>query len=320
MSDFQELIQFIRTEVNRDLKRFPLPESPAYLYNPIRYTFGGTGKRFRPILVHLSGRAFHIDPDSLMKIALATELLHNFTLVHDDIMDNDDRRHGQEAIHKKWDESTAILTGDGLFAIAQILLNNLPDRANSICCFFNEATLEVCEGQALDKEFENDITISVEQYLGMIEKKTGSLLGACAALPAILIGAEKDTIEAMDQFGRNLGQGFQIHDDLLEIYGNTEDMGKSLGSDISTGKQTLMVIMARENNSSEWSEILNRDGVKNRSLDAVRNYFTKSGIEKDARKMAKDYFDTARSNLEKIEKIDRSELISFIELVEQRST
>ena len=97
-------------------------------------------------------------------------------------------------------------------------------------------------------------------------------------------------------------------------------MGKSLGSDISTGKQTLMVIMARENNSSEWSEILNRDGVKNRSLDAVRNYFTKSGIEKDARKMAKDYFDTARSNLEKIEKIDRSELISFIELVEQRST
>ena len=172
----------------------------------------------------------------------------------------------------------------------------------------------------MDKEFENDITISVEQYLGMIEKKTGSLLGACAALPAILIGAEKDTIEAMDQFGRNLGQGFQIHDDLLEIYGNTEDMGKSLGSDISTGKQTLMVIMARENNSSEWSEILNRDGVKNRSLDAVRNYFTKSGIEKDARKMAKDYFDTARSNLEKIEKIDRSELISFIELVEQRST
>ena len=255
-----------------------------------------------------------------MKIALATELLHNFTLVHDDIMDNDDRRHGQEAIHKKWDESTAILTGDGLFAIAQILLNNLPDRANSICCFFNEATLEVCEGQALDKEFENDITISVEQYLGMIEKKTGSLLGACAALPVILIGAEKDTIEAMDQFGRNLGQGFQIHDDLLEIYGNTEDMGKSLGSDISTGKQTLMVIMARENNSSEWSEILNRDGKKNHSLDAVRNYFTKSGIEKDARKMAKDYFDTARSCLEKIEKIDRSELISFIELVEQRST
>ena len=153
-----------------------------------------------------------------------------------------------------------------------------------------------------------------------MKKKTGSLLGACAALPAILIGAEKDTIEAMDQFGRNLGQGFQIHDDLLEIYGNTEDMGKSLGSDISTGKQTLMVIMARENNSSEWSEILNRDGEKNHSLDAVRNYFTKSGIEKDARKMAKDYFDTARSCLEKIEKIDRSELISFIELVEQRST
>ena len=155
MSDFQELIQFIRSEVNRDLKRFPLPNSPAYLYNPIRYTFRGSGKRFRPILVHLSGRAFHVDPDSLMKISLATELLHNFTLVHDDIMDHDDLRHGQQAVHKKWDESTAILTGDALCVIAQILLNNLTDRANNICCYFNEATLEVCEGQALDKEFEN---------------------------------------------------------------------------------------------------------------------------------------------------------------------
>ena len=316
MSDFQELIQFIRSEVNRDLKRFPLPESPAYLYNPIRYTFRGSGKRFRPILVHLSGRVFHVDPDSLMKISLATELLHNFTLVHDDIMDHDDLRHGQKAVHKKWDESTAILTGDGLFAIAQILLNNLPDRANNICCFFNEATLEVCEGQALDKEFENDITISVEQYLSMIEKKTGALLGACAALPAILIGRDKDTIDALDQFGRNLGKGFQIHDDLLEIYGDSDTMGKSLGSDIYAGKQTLMVIMARENSSVELSEMLNGDN--NHSPEAVQNYFTKSGIEKYAKKMARGFFDRARSYLEKIEKIDRSELINFIELVEKR--
>ena len=258
MSEFQELIQFIRSEVNRDLKRFHLPKSPIYLYNPIRYTFGGKGKRFRPILVHLSGRAFHVDPDSLMKMSLAAELLHNFTLVHDDIMDDDDRRHGQEAVHKKWDDSTAILTGDGLFAIAQILLNNLPDRANNICSFFNEATLEICEGQALDKEFENDITISVEQYLVMIEKKTGSLLGACAALPAILIGRDNDTIDALDQFGRNLGKGFQIHDDLLEIYSDSHTMGKSLGSDIYTGKQTMMVIMARENSPLEWTAMLDK--------------------------------------------------------------
>ena len=316
MSDFQELIQFIRSEVNRDLRRFPLPKSPAYLYNPIRYTFRGSGKRFRPILVHLSGRAFHVDPDSLMKISLATELLHNFTLVHDDIMDHDDLRHGQQAVHKKWDESTAILTGDALCVIAQILLNNLPDRANNICSYFNEATLEVCEGQALDKEFENDITISVEQYLSMIEKKTGALLGACAALPAILIGRDKDTIDALDQFGRNLGKGFQIHDDLLEIYGDADTMGKSLGSDIYAGKQTLMVIMARENGSGELLEMLNGDN--NHSLEAVQNYFTKSGIEKDSKKMARGFFDRARSCVEKIEKINRSELISFIGLVEKR--
>ncbi|MBT4053665.1 MAG: polyprenyl synthetase family protein, partial [Candidatus Marinimicrobia bacterium] len=175
MSTFNELITFIRKEVNRDLKRLPIPERPVYLYEPIRFVLRGNGKRFRPILVHLAGRANNADPDSLMKIALAVELLHNFTLVHDDIMDNDDMRHGQAAIHSKWDEPTAILAGDGINAIAQILLSGIPDRSNAICRFFNQATLEVCEGQALDKEFENDLSITEDQYLEMVEKKTGSL-------------------------------------------------------------------------------------------------------------------------------------------------
>ena len=245
MSTFNELITFIRKEVNRDLKRLPIPKRPVYLYAPIRFALSGNGKRFRPILVHLAGRANNADPESLMKIALAVELLHNFTLVHDDIMDNDDMRHGQAAIHSKWDESTAILAGDGINAIAQILLSGIPDRSNEICRFFNQATLEVCEGQALDKEFENDLSITEDQYLEMIEKKTGSLLGACAALSATLVGADQEVINYFDQFGRAFGNGFQIHDDLLEIYGNPNEMGKSLGSDIAEGKQTMMVIKAR---------------------------------------------------------------------------
>ncbi|MEO2186410.1 MAG: polyprenyl synthetase family protein, partial [bacterium] len=227
MSTFNELITFIRKEVNRDLKRLPIPKRPVYLYEPIRFALSGNGKRFRPILVHLAGRANNADPDSLMKIALAVELLHNFTLVHDDIMDNDNMRHGQAAVHSKWDESTAILAGDGINAIAQILLSGIPDRSNAICRFFNQATLEVCEGQALDKEFENDLSITEDQYLEMIEKKTGSLLGACAALSATLVGADQEVINYFDQFGRALGNGFQIHDDLLEIYGNPNEMGKS---------------------------------------------------------------------------------------------
>ncbi len=318
MSTFNELITFIRKEVNRDLKRLPIPKRPVYLYEPIRFALSGNGKRFRPILVHLAGRANNADPDSLMKIALAVELLHNFTLVHDDIMDNDDMRHGQAAIHSKWDESTAILAGDGINAIAQILLSGIPDRSNAICRFFNQATLEVCEGQALDKEFENDLSVTEEQYLEMIEKKTGSLLGACAALSATLVGADQEVINEFDQFGRALGNGFQIHDDLLEIYGNPNEMGKSLGSDIVEGKQTMMVIKARNLFGKEWGNIIG-DSDKIDFMDKIRSFFTENGIENETKGLAQTYFDLARNSLENIEGINCSELFDFVSLVETRS-
>ena len=318
MSTFNELITFIRKEVNRDLKRLPIPKRPVYLYEPIRFALSGNGKRFRPILVHLAGRANNADPDSLMKIALAVELLHNFTLVHDDIMDNDNMRHGQAAIHSKWDESTAILAGDGINAIAQILLSGIPDRSNAICRFFNQATLEVCEGQALDKEFENDLSITEDQYLEMIEKKTGSLLGACAALSATLVGADQEVINHFDQFGRALGNGFQIHDDLLEIYGNPNEMGKSLGSDIAEGKQTMMVIKARNLFGKEWGEIIG-DPDRIDFMDKIRSFFTENGIENETKDLAQTYFDLARNSLEKIDGINCSELFDFVNLVETRS-
>ena len=318
MSTFNELITFIRKEVNRDLKRLPIPKRPVYLYEPIRFALSGNGKRFRPILVHLAGRANNADPDSLMKIALAVELLHNFTLIHDDIMDNDNMRHGQAAIHSKWDESTAILAGDGINAIAQILLSGIPDRSNAICRFFNQATLEVCEGQALDKEFENDLSITEDQYLEMIEKKTGSLLGACAALSATLVGADQEVINYFDQFGRALGNGFQIHDDLLEIYGNPNEMGKSLGSDIAEGKQTMMVIKARNLFGKEWGDIIG-DPDRLDFMDKIRSFFTENGIENETKGLAQTYFDLARNSLEKIDGINCSELFDFVNLVETRS-
>ena len=318
MSTFNELITFIRKEVNRDLKRLPIPKRPVYLYEPIRFALSGNGKRFRPILVHLAGRANNADPESLMKIALAVELLHNFTLVHDDIMDNDDMRHGQAAIHSKWDESTAILAGDGINAIAQILLSGIADRSNAICRFFNQATLEVCEGQALDKEFENDLSITEDQYLEMIEKKTGSLLGACAALSATLVGADQEVINHFDQFGRALGNGFQIHDDLLEIYGNPNEMGKSLGSDIAEGKQTMMVIKARNLFGKEWGDIIG-DPDRIDFMDKIRSFFTENGIENETKGLAQTYFDLARNSLEKIDGINCSELFDFVNLVETRS-
>jgi geranylgeranyl diphosphate synthase, type II len=316
--NFNKLIHFIRKEVNRGLKKIPLPQNPRYLYDPIRFILDGSGKRFRPILVHLSGRSTKTDPNSLMKIALAVELVHNFTLVHDDIMDNDHMRHGQPTVHSKWDNSTAILAGDGIFAIAQILLCSLPNRANKICQFFNQNTLELCEGQALDKQFENDLNITSEQYLEMVEKKTGALLGACAALPAILNNQEKKTIDQLSEFGKAIGKGFQVHDDLLEIYGDPKKMGKSLGSDIKEGKQTIMVIKARKEFPKEWELIISnyREGD---NLSVFRDFFQNNGIKRQTELLAKQYFLYARNSIKNIKISNVNELNNFVDLIEKRT-
>ena len=152
MDDFGSFIDSIRLNVNRYLKKISIPETPRYLYDPIRYSIRNGGKRFRPILTHLSGRANNIDSDALMNLSIAVELLHNFTLVHDDIMDNDTIRHGKQTIHEKWDSSTAILAGDGIYTIAQIILNEISSNSVLLSKYFNKTTLEICEGQALDKE------------------------------------------------------------------------------------------------------------------------------------------------------------------------
>ena len=253
MTDFQQHIQLIREEVNRELANLPIPENPKYLYDPVRYSLQGVGKRFRPILVHLTGRALDANSDGLANLALAVELLHTFTLIHDDIMDNDDTRHGLPTLHKKWDESTAVLAGDAIFVLAQLKVTLIETHATEIMNYFNKITLEICEGQAWDKEFENDLTISEESYLKMIDCKTGALLGSCAALPAIMEGLNDTTVQSLNQFGRQLGRGFQLQDDLLELISSPEEMGKSLGSDLAEGKQTYPVILARTQFEKEWN-------------------------------------------------------------------
>ena len=318
MSQFHELIEFIRAEVNKGLKRMSIPDEPGYLYDPIRYTLKGKGKRFRPILVHLAGRTNNVDPDALMNMALAVELLHNFTLVHDDIMDNDTIRHGQETVHSKWDHSSAILAGDGIYTLAQIVLNSLPDRANDVCRFFNKTTLDICEGQALDKDFENNYEITEDQYLEMIDKKTGSLLSASAALPAVYIGEKEPIVNQYEQFGRALGKGFQIHDDLLEITAEPETMGKSLGSDIAEGKQTMMVIKARNHFSKEWKELIS-DSANSELINNIHLFFVENGIEDETRSMARLYFTSAREALGKLNGVNTDELFEFVNLVENRT-
>ena len=154
---YEKHFLFIKGEIEKAIQKIPLNKTPNYLYDPIQYVINGKGKRLRPILVHLVGQAYSANPSDLMKVGIAVELLHNFTLVHDDIMDGDDTRHGQKSVHNKWDNSTAILSGDALFVLAQLSLKGLSDIIHQR---FNEVALTICEGQGMDKEFENNSSIS----------------------------------------------------------------------------------------------------------------------------------------------------------------
>ena len=318
MTEFHELIKFIRSEVNNSLKNLKIPDKPNYLYSPIRYAIDAKGKRFRPILVHLAGRAGKIDLDVLMNISLAIELLHNFTLVHDDIMDNDTVRHGKMTIHEKWDSSTAILAGDGIYTLAQIILNDLPNNVNEVSRYFNSTTLEICEGQALDKEFENDLSITEEMYMDMVEKKTGALLGASAVLPAIYNGEKTKTLESYEQYGRCLGIGFQIHDDLLEVTADKKTMGKSLGSDIAEGKQTIMAIKAREKFPDQWNKLIGNP-YEPESFTNICMFFKETGIIEETRSIASSYFNSSLEYLKNLDGINTNELTQLVELIEKRT-
>ena len=318
MSQFSELISFIRKEINYSIKKLPIPDTPTYLYEPIKYALKGGGKRLRPILTHLVGRAYNTDPNSLMSISLAIELLHNFTLIHDDIMDSDTIRHSQKTVHHKWDTSTAILAGDGVYTISQLVLNSIDRHDKKINKCFNEVTLDICEGQALDKEFENLDIVTEDLYLEMIKKKTGSLIAAAAMLPSIYAGEEIENIELFRIFGECLGKGFQIHDDLLEITSDSKTMGKSLDSDIFEGKQTIMVIKAKQYFKESWDSIV----FNSKKSDLKKNiyaFFNEKKIIEETKHIAESYFKKSRKILKKLKHINTDELFMFVDLLENRS-
>ena len=318
MSQFSELVSFIRDEINISIKKLPIPDTPTYLYDPIRYALKGRGKRFRPILTHIVGRAYKIDPDSLMNMSLAIELLHNFTLIHDDIMDKDTIRHSQKTIHHKWDISTAILAGDGIYTIAQLILNSMDRCDNQIMKCFNEVTLDICEGQALDKEFENSNIISEDLYLMMVKKKTGSLIAASAMLPSIYAKEDEDKIELYRHLGEYLGKGFQIHDDLLEITSDPTTMGKSLESDVFQGKQTIMVIKANHKYIESWNKVIT-DSNTSELRKNIYNFLNEKGIIEETKSIAESYFNKSRMILKELNHINTSELSHYIDLLEKRT-
>ena len=316
MSDLSQLIDFIRKEFNHSLKSFPLPGSPKYLYNPIKYSLESKGKRYRPIIVHLAGRSFKSDPDELMKISLGIELLHNFTLIHDDIMDSDDIRRNVPTLHKKFDVPSAILAGDGIFTISQLILISLEHNSTKLLQKYNEVVLEICEGQALDKEFEDQAEIELDAYIDMVKKKTGALLGACLCLPAIMYGESSEKVEKLYNVGKCLGVAFQLQDDILEIFGEEKVIGKSLGSDIIANKKTAIALIANKINSDEWNNLISEFDGNN--LEKIRNFLTNYGINNQIENLTSTYFQSSYESLLKLDFNQDSEVYRFFKIIQGR--
>ena len=266
--------------------------------------------------MHLSGRAFKTDPNDIMKISLAVELLHCFTLIHDDIMDSDDLRRNMPTLHKKYDISSAILAGDGIFTISQLVLNSIGNKPEIFLQSYNETVLEICEGQALDKYFENKENISLKQYIEMVEKKTGSLLAACAYMPATLSGKPNNIIDELKYIGKQLGIAFQIQDDLFEIFGDESIIGKSLGSDILSNKKTAIAIEAKNSFQSEWNTIVEQFDGKN--LVYIRNFLSENKIRDKVEALADDYFKSAYNSLANLGFEKDCELYRFFKIIQGR--
>ena len=256
----------------------------------------------RPFLVLLSSLAVGGKFSQVYNASIAVELLHNFTLIHDDIMDNSDKRRGRPTIHKKYDLSTAILAGDSLVAFAyENLLMDCKSNSAKIVSEFNTGLIEVCEGQGLDKEFEKRKSVSIQEYKVMIYKKTAALIEMCCRIGGIIGGGNKRQIKTLSLYGKNLGLAFQIQDDLLDIIADENKLGKPVGGDLLEGKKTFLFLRALEKSKGKDKKLLlnfvKNNGINKSEIPVYREIYERLGILNDAKKEILFYTKIALKNI-----------------------
>jgi geranylgeranyl pyrophosphate synthase len=289
--------------IDREINNLTAYQDVPLFYDPIRYVLDLSGKKIRPLLVMLSCGVCGGDSEQARFAAAAVELLHNFTLVHDDIMDNDETRRGKTTVHIRWDVNTAILAGDGLLGFAfQKLLQTPGDNNALLAERFTEAMIIICEGQGLDKMFEQQQNVSADQYLDMIERKTAALLRMSCELGAIVAGAPDDQVKKMYDFGHNLGMGFQVQDDILDVMADPDQLGKKVGSDFEMHKQTILTIKLQQKIGNKSFSRLN--------LEDYRAELQKSGVLDEIRHMNAQYFNAAREALNSFPDSDARKILS----------
>ncbi len=298
-------IEIYRKRVDDRLSGLVTRSEPGDLYEPVQYVLAGGGKRLRPIIVLLAAEGFGVEAEVAMPAALAVEVFHNFTLVHDDIMDHSDERRGRATVHARWSEDVAILAGDYLMALSYRLLSESPAHLlPDLLSIFHEMVAQLCEGQTLDKAFESRHDVTVDDYFVMIDAKTGALLRTCLELGAILGSATEAERFAIREAGTLVGRAFQIQDDLLDVVAQDSRWGKPVGGDLIEGKRTYLLLRSLtlpEGEQRKWFQrIMDRNGLEPELVDEARSRMLKAGV-----------IDEARSEVLRLTNIARDRLLSL---------
>lgn len=293
----QKLEKFLEKETK--LKGKLASGSMDSLFDPVRYIMSNGGKRIRPVLLMITNEIFGGKTENAIDAAIAVEILHNFTLVHDDIMDNADTRRGKETVHKKWDVNMAILVGDELIGLSyRSLLRTNTDRIADVIKTFTDGVIEVCEGQALDKEFERSSKVTIDDYNVMIRKKTAELLKASAVMGALIGGAGERDLNAIKSYAENIGLAFQIQDDLLDITANETKFGKKIGGDIIEKKKTYIYLKALEileaKTAEKFKSLFNSNESGSSKINKVIKIYSENCIIESAKAEIEFYTNKAK--------------------------
>lgn len=302
MKGYKELVSYFETS----LKHQAFDNKPSELYAPIQYTLGLGGKRIRPVFTLMACELFGGQIEKALPQAIAIELFHNFTLIHDDIMDNAPLRRGKLTVYKKWNNNIAILSGDTLFALAYQYVQKADSSILPITLnVFNKTAIEVCEGQQFDLNFEEKNDLTVEQYIEMIKLKTAVLFGTSLKIGAIIGGANAEDAENIYNFGLNIGMGFQLQDDLLDTFGDQNIFGKRTGSDIIANKKTFLYLKALEKADKKtrkqlidyYNDKACRDEVKFKEVKAI---FAHLEVDKLTNQKIDEYYQMGKENLVRV--------------------
>lgn len=316
----------ILTLVNNYLDNIPYTRKPESLYEPIRYVLSLGGKRIRPVLMLMSYNLYKDDADTILPTACGLETYHNYTLLHDDLMDNADMRRGHATVHKKWDANTAILSGDSMLVLSyQRIAQCAPQYLPQILDLFTTTALEIGEGQQYDMEFETRDDVCEAEYIEMIRLKTSVLLACAMKMGAIQAGASPADQDALYRYGESLGLAFQLQDDYLDVYGDPSVFGKNIGGDITSNKKTFMLINALlraegQDKAELEAWIARKDFDRQEKVDAVTRLYTKLGIDRLARERIEYYTREALSCLDAVDTPDerKAELREYTMMMMRR--